>query len=149
MSYTNLITHAVFSTKERYPFLSDLEVRSEVHAYLGGIVRGLKGTALTIGGVADHVHMLMVLPPTLAIADVMRGIKSNSSGWIHDRWRSLSKFRWQAKYAAFSVSRSAVERVGRYVEAQEEHHRHKTFEEELTELLEKHGVPYDGRYLLE
>ncbi|HYM61189.1 MAG TPA: IS200/IS605 family transposase [Thermoanaerobaculia bacterium] len=85
MAYTSLLTHIVFSTKDRHPFLG-LAVRPRVHQYLGGIVRNLKGTAITIGGVSDHVHMLVELPPTVAISDAIRVIKSNSSGWIHEQY---------------------------------------------------------------
>jgi putative transposase len=147
MSYTNLVTHAVFGTRERFPFLADPAQRAEVHAYLGGIVRTLKGTALNVNGAADHVHMLIALPATIAMADAMREIKSISSGWIHGEWRGLAKFHWQSKYAAFSVSRSNVPAVARYIDNQEKHHGRHSFEEELIELLDRHGISYDPRYL--
>jgi putative transposase len=147
MSYTNLLTHIVFSTKERYPFLTDERTRQDIHSYLGGIVRNLRGKALAVGGVADHVHMLVSFPPAIATADAIRTIKSSSSLWIHDTWRELSKFKWQVKYAGFSVSPSAIPRVTRYIIGQEAHHRKRTFQEELIQLLDLNGVEYDPRYL--
>jgi len=144
MSYTCLLTHVVFSTKDRAPLLTDHEIRNALHAYLGGIVRNLKGRAYTIGGVSDHVHMLISLPPTIATADAVRTVKTNSSSWVKTR---IPNFAWQKKYAAFSVSQSGVERVGRYIDEQETHHEKHTFEEELLALLEKHKVAYDPRYL--
>ncbi|HET7711077.1 MAG TPA: IS200/IS605 family transposase [Thermoanaerobaculia bacterium] len=144
MSYTNLLTHIVFSTKQRRPFLKNRELRSAAHAYLGGIVRSLKAKALVVGGVEDHVHMLVKLPASLAVADAMRVIKTNSSSWVRHR---LPEFGWQTKYAAFSVSPSALTKVVAYIERQEAHHRKRSFQEELVELLEKNGVEYDERYL--
>jgi REP element-mobilizing transposase RayT len=144
MSYTNLLTHIVFSTKERRPFLADPELRSAAHAYMGGIVRNLKAKAIAIGGVEDHAHLLVRFPASLAIADVVRVIKTNSSSWLHER---IAAFAWQAKYAAFSVSPSALPKVVAYIEGQEAHHRKRSFQEELVELLEKNGVEYDKRYL--
>jgi putative transposase len=144
MSYTALLTHVVFATKNRMPFLTDRDVRSNLHAYLGGIVRNLKGRAYTIGGVADHVHMLIALPPALAIADALRVIKTNSSSWAKNHIRD---FAWQQKYSAFSVSQSRVPSVARYIDEQEQHHSKRTFEEELLDLLKKHAVSYDPRYI--
>jgi putative transposase len=119
-------------------------MRRDTHAYLGGIARNLNGRAYTIGGVTDHVHILLSLPPTLAIADAIRVIKANSSKWIREQMR---RFAWQEKYAAFSVSQSNVDAVVRYIDRQEQHHRRRTFQEELVELLDKHGVQYDPRYI--
>jgi putative transposase len=144
MSYTSLLTHIVFSTKNRQLMLQDRAIRNDVHAYLGGIIRNLKGRAYTIGGVADHVHLLVSLPPTLSISDALRVIKTNSSSWAKER---VPGFTSQQKYAAFSVSESNVPAVARYIDGQEEHHKKRTFEEELVSLLEKHGVSYDPRYL--
>jgi REP element-mobilizing transposase RayT len=144
VSYTCLLTHVVFSTKDRRPFLKDAALRSDLHAYLGGIVRNLKGRAYAIGGVEDHVHLLISLPATIATADALRTIKTNSSSWAKSH---VNGFAWQQKYGAFSVSQSGVPRVVRYIQGQEAHHRKQTFEEELRELLEKHGIDYDPRYL--
>ena len=146
MAYTNLLTHIVFSTKDRRQSLTE-NVRPRVHQYLGGIVRNIKGTTITTGGVADHVHMLVELPPSVAISDAIRVIKSNSSKWIHEELDGLSSFQWQQKYGAFSVSRSNLARVAKYIDSQEEHHQKATFEGEFRGLLKRHGIMLDERYL--
>ncbi len=147
-TFTNLLTHIIFSTKERCPFI-DTELKAPLLAYMSGIVRELRGTTLTINGTADHVHFLLRLPPTLSLADAMRVIKTNSSRWVHAHWPSCSTFGWQTGYGAFSVSQSAVGEVVRYIAGQEEHHRQVSFQEELITYLKKHGIEYDERYLWE
>ncbi|MBI3410752.1 MAG: IS200/IS605 family transposase [Planctomycetes bacterium] len=145
-SYTQLLYHIVYSTKERHPWLND-DIRGRVHAYLGGGIRDEGGVAMCIGGVADHVHVLARLRQDKAISAVIGATKANSSGWIHREFTELKQFEWQNGYAAFTVSKSQEERVRRYILGQEEHHRRKTFQEELVALLEAHGIEYDARYL--
>lgn len=145
MSFTNLAYHIVFGTKERRPCITT--IKDDLHAYLGGAIRGERGIPIAVGGVADHVHLLVKLPASVAVADVVRVIKANSSKWAGERdshWCG-----WQSGYAAFSVSQSNVEAVAEYVRGQEEHHRRRTFEEEFVALLERHGIEYDERYLWE
>jgi putative transposase len=108
--------------------------------------RELHGHPLIINGIDDHVHVLLKLPPTISVADAIRVIKTNSSKWAHERRK---KFGWQAGYSAFSVSESSVDAVRTYIERQEEHHRKRTFAEEYLELLQKHGIAYDPRYVFE
>jgi REP element-mobilizing transposase RayT len=145
-TFTHLLTHCIFSTHDRRPFIAEL-IRNDLHAYLGGIVRGLKGTALAIGGTSDHVHLLARLPAEVAVAECMRITKANSSLWVHERWPERRSFSWQRGYGAFSVSESARDSVVRYIQSQEKHHRKMTFEDEFKELLRKHGVEFDERYL--
>jgi putative transposase len=145
-SYTQLLYHVVFATRNRHPWL-DEPIRVRLYAYLGGAIRDEGGTALAIGGVADHVHMLARLRQDKAISAVIGAIKANSSGWIHREFAALAPFEWQEGYAAFTVSKSQVERVRIYIAGQEEHHRRLSFQEELVALLEAHGVEYDPRYL--
>jgi putative transposase len=145
-TYTNLIIHALFSTKERQPLLN-AEVKTEVLDYLGGTVNRLGGQSLVANGPADHVHMLFVQPSALSLADVMEKVKANSSGWIKRRWTHHRGFAWQTGYAAFSVSKSHVERVKEYITRQEEHHRRISFQEEVIAFLKKQGITYDPRYL--
>ena len=102
---------------------------------------------MIVNGMADHVHMLAVLPATLAVADAMRLVKTNSSRWVHEKWPQHRRFGWQRGYSAFTVSESNRNSVIRYIANQEEHHRKTTFEEELIALLEKHGIEYDPRYV--
>lgn len=144
-TYTNLLTHIIFSTKERTPFIKN-DLKHHLHAYLGGIVREPRGTALRVNGTADHVHLLVGLPASLAVADALRIIKTNSSRWMREQRRSV-KFGWQEGHGAFSVSRSNAAAVTAYIESQEEHHREQTFREEFVAFLRKHGVEYDEETL--
>ena len=144
-THTSLHYHLVFSTKERIPSVH-AEIRDRVHAYLGGVIRGIGGTPLEVGGVADHVHLLVGLKPTHVLADVMRVLKGDSSKWLHAEL-GVRDFAWQEGYGAFTVSKSGVDAVREYVRNQEEHHRKRTFQEEYLEFLEKMGIEYDERYL--
>jgi REP element-mobilizing transposase RayT len=143
-TYTQLFYHLVFSTKNREPLILPAW-RPDLHAYIGGIVRNRRGELIAAGGIPDHVHLLVRLPADRAVAEAVRDIKAVSSGWRHER--DDPGFSWQGGYGAFTVSKSMVETVTRYIDRQEEHHRGQTFREELVELLQKHGIEYDGRYL--
>lgn len=145
-TYSNILIHALFSTKDRRPWLRE-EVRRELFPYLGGTVNKLGGQSLIVNGVADHVHMLFVEPPSVALADMMEKAKANSSGWVKRRWPELQRFSWQTGYTAFSVSRSNADTVKRYIKRQEKHHRKITFQEEVVAFLKKHEIDYDPRYL--
>jgi REP element-mobilizing transposase RayT len=145
-SHACLLIHAVFSTKDRAPLLAG-ECRQRLLPYLGGIARQLDAKALTVGGTADHVHVLLSLPPALCVADALRDLKANSSRWIHETWPRLRDFAWQAGYGAFSVSQSNCEAVTRYIGEQDAHHRRLTFQQEFIALLKKHGIAYDERYI--
>ena len=143
-TFTNLTTHLVFSTKDRRPLIAE-EIGSELFAYLGGLVKELKGRPLAINGMPDHVHLLVALPPTVAIADALRFIKANSSRWLGERFRR--SFAWQTGYGAFSVSRSGVPDVVKYIAEQERHHRRFDFRAEFIALLERQEIDFDEEYL--
>src|SRR5690348_2665600 len=113
-----LWTHLIFSTKNRFPFLSDKILRAEMHAYLAEMLRHHYCETLIVGGVEDHAHALFALSRTLTIANLVKEVKRTSSGWIKQTSRKLSKFHWQAGYAAFSVSQSNLADVIRYIENQ-------------------------------
>ena len=147
-TFTNLLTHIIFSTKDRAPFI-DAELKPELHAYLGGMFREIKGKAYSINGTADHVHLLVSLPPTISLSDAMKMVKANSSRWFSDKWTARKSFGWQIGYGAFSVSKSNVPAVIKYIESQEEHHRKISFKEEFIGFLQKHGIEYDERYIWE
>lgn len=147
-TFTNLLYHFVFSTKNRRPQIED-SLKEDLFAYLGGIVRGMDGDPLEIKGTADHVHMLIILPQTISVADALRTIKSNSSGWVHEKWPKRADFGWQTGYGAFTVSESRRESVKRYIVNQEEHHRKITFEDEFLKLLKRHRIKYDPRFVLD
>ncbi|MFZ0961281.1 MAG: IS200/IS605 family transposase [Terriglobia bacterium] len=144
-SYTNLLTHVIFSTKDREPLIT-AALRDDLLAYLGGIVRELGGALRAANARPEHVHLLCSLPPTVAMADALRVVKTNSSRWVH-RSRNYSGFEWQAGYGAFSVSHSLAPAVVRYIGDQEKHHRRVTFQEELIAFLQKNGIAYDERYI--
>jgi len=116
-----------------------------LHEYLGGTVRGLGGIAIEINGVADHVHILAKLRPTISVSEFLSKLKSGSSGW--SKRQTAGRFGWQARFGAFTVSESQVERVRRYIRNQEEHHRTKSFEEEFKALLQAHNVDFDAAHL--
>ena len=140
----NLVIHLIFSTKARQPLITP-EIRPDLFAYLGGIVREMRGTAIIVGGAADHVHMLIRIRPAQAPADIARVVKTNSSRWVHEKWNR--QFAWQNGYGAFSVSESNVPAVSRYIATQEEHHKKLTFQQEFVVFLKKNKVPYDERYI--
>ena len=147
-TFTNLLFHIVYSTKYRKPSIRE-EWQDDLYGYIGGIVRDQKGRLLKIGGIEDHVHLLAKLSPTIAISDVLRKIKSNSSKWINERSDVTRKFEWQSGYAAFSVSESQMPSIVEYITNQAEHHRRKTFEEEFLAILKKHNIEFDMRYVFE
>jgi REP element-mobilizing transposase RayT len=144
-TYTSLHYHLVWSTKERRNLI-EAAWKPRLHAWLGGAVRAQDGVALAVGGMSDHVHVLAGLKPTSCLADVMRVIKSESSEWIHREF-PRQPFAWQEGYFAVTVSPSQIDKVRKYVLNQEEHHRNKTFQEELLEFLQMAGIEYDERYL--
>ena len=146
-SLARLWTHLIFSTKERYPFLSDHVARNGMHAYLGTVLRSHDCPTLVVGGTEDHVHALFVLSRKHSIANIVKEIKRTSSAWIKTVERRYSKFRWQAGYGAFSVSQSHVDQVQRYIVNQEQHHRRKAFQYEFRAFLSKYEIEYDERYV--
>jgi REP element-mobilizing transposase RayT len=145
-SLSKVILHIIFSTKDRQPWL-DSGVRPRVHAYLATICRDLGGELVHVGGVADHVHIVTTLPRTVAQAQLVEQIKKASSKWIKTLDAPYRGFFWQRGYGAFSVSPSQLGEVLRYVHAQQEHHRTRTFQEEYRDLLRKHGIDFDERYV--
>ena len=144
-THLSLHFHVVFSTKNREPRITE-KSRDRLHAYLGGVARTSGAIPEAIGGVADHVHLLLGLPATARLADVVRDIKAVSSKWMHDEAGDRA-FAWQEGYGAFTVSPSLREIVKSYIARQEEHHRKRTFQEEYRELLQRCGVDFDERYL--
>ena len=146
-SLAKMYLHIVFSTKNRFPFLSSSDLRKEMHSYLGGALNDLDCPVLTVGGPADHVHILCLLSKNMSLAEFVGEIKRSSSKWVKTKGPSLRKFGWQNGYGAFSVSQSHVERVRAYIRTQEEHHRHKTFQDELRGFFRAYGMHYDERYV--
>jgi REP-associated tyrosine transposase len=144
-THLSLHYHIVFGTKNHEPIIPPAW-RGKLHAYLGGMLRTMNGIPESIGGVSDHVHLLIGLRATHCLADVLRELKSVSSGWVHDEI-GARQFAWQEGYGAFTVSVSQREAVRRYIEQQAKHHRTRTFRDEYLELLRHHGVEFDERYV--
>jgi len=145
-TYTSLYFHFVFSTKNRQPSINQ-EIEQRVWAFLGGIARKHRMTALQIGGIQDHIHALVMAPPAIAPSQIVQFPKGDSSKWIHEEFPALHTFAWQDGYGAFIVSESKIGEVKAYIQNQREHHRKKTFEEEYLELLRKHAIDYEEEYL--
>jgi putative transposase len=143
---TNLLVHFIFSTKQRCALIKP-EFEKDLHAYLGGIVRQIGGTALCVNGTCDHVHLLVRVSANRSVADVARLIKTNSSKWIHEKWPEHHLFAWQTGYGAFTVSESGAPAVRDYISNQQEHHRARSFQEEFMAFLKKNGIAVDERYL--
>jgi|ERR1041385_8552551 REP element-mobilizing transposase RayT len=146
MSYVSSYHHCVFSTKDRRPIITPA-LQDRLWPYLGGIARENEMTAIEIGGVQDHMHMLLSLPSTMTVAKALQLINGGSSKWVHDTFPDQRHFGWQGKYASFSVSISQVDKIIEYIKGQPEHHRKMSFKEEFVALLKKHRIQYDERYL--
>jgi putative transposase len=140
-TYTSLLTHCVFSTKERRRMIPE-ELQPRLWSYMGGIARTNKIKALAIGGTDDHVHMLVSLPSHISVAKAMQLVKAGSSKWMHDE---LGKklFSWQESYGAFSIGITQIPATVKYINSQKEHHQRRTFDEELVLILKKHGIVPD------
>jgi REP element-mobilizing transposase RayT len=145
-THSNLLYHLVFSTKNRLPLITP-NLQEELYRYLGGIIRGEGGILLEIGGINDYVHLLAKFNPSRSVSDMLGDLKANSSRWVNDKKMKLRKFGWQEGFGAFSVSESQVPAVTKYIQSQEKHHRKQTFQAEYIELLNKHNIGYDERYL--
>jgi REP-associated tyrosine transposase len=147
-TYTKLYYHIVFTTKNRIPFINET-IDTELHKYIAGIIRNLEGSCIEINGTQDHVHILTTIPPKISISEALRSIKASSSKWLRESKPALSPFAWQDGYSAFTVSASQLESVRQYIRDQKSHHHTRDFKAELLALLEKHGIEYDERYLLD
>jgi len=133
-SYTNLLYHIVFSTKDRRPLITpDYEVR--LYDYIGGTIRDLGGISLALNGTEDHLHLLAKLRPDTALSSVLRKLKANASGWMHRVFPRLEDFTWQRGYGAFTVSQSRVRRVSDYIARQKLHHQKTSFRDEFIQFL--------------
>ena len=143
-SYSSNRIHIIFSTKNRTKCIPD-DFQPKLWAYMAGIAKNQSFDAIIIGGVADHVHALLLLPPTMPLAKAVQFLKGSSSKWINETGRD---FAWQEGYGAFSVSASQTPDVVRYIANQRAHHAKKTFEEEFQEFLKKYGISYEPEHVL-
>jgi putative transposase len=145
-SLSKIYVHLIFSTKNRERSLPD-EARLDLHAYMGGTLKGLGCLPVEINTEPDHLHALFLLARTEALSDVVGHLKKSSNDWLRSQGPQLEKFFWQAGFGAFSVSQSQVEEVRAYIRNQREHHRVKTFQEEFRAFLKAYDVEYDERYV--
>jgi len=145
-SLSYLLTHIVFSTKDRAPVL-DAPVRPSLHAYLATVARNVDCECFRVGGVADHVHLAVRLSRTITMAQLIEALKTSSSKWLKTQSPALAGFAWQRGYGAFSVGPSDLDALLHYIDTQEEHHRTRTFQDEYSAFLKKYGIDYDERYV--
>ena len=120
-------------------------MKQELYAYIAGLIKEKGGKLIVISGIEDHIHILIALPPDISVSDIMKFVKANSSRWMKQRFGK--PFSWQKGFGAFSVSRSNVDAVSKYIREQEIHHRKLDFQKEFLLLLNKSGVEYDAEYL--
>jgi REP element-mobilizing transposase RayT len=145
-TYTQCLFHVVWSTKLRQNLIAP-DVQDRLWAYLGGVARENKFTALSIGGTRDHVHALLALPATVPVAKAVQLMKAGSSKWLHDSFPEQRGFAWQEGYGAFTIGVSQVDDTRRYIAHQADHHATRSFEDEYTAFLRRHGIEYDPQYV--
>jgi len=145
-SLSYILTHIVFSTKDRAPML-DATVRPALHAYLATVARNVDCECFRVGGVADHVHLAVRLSRTLTMAKLIEELKTSSSKWLKTQSPALASYAWQRGYGAFSVGPSDLNALLQYIDNQEEHHRTRTFQDEYRAFFTKYGIEYDERYV--
>ena len=142
-SLTSVLIHLVFSTNNRQPLITPT-IEPELFPYIAAELRNMDCPSLAINGTTDHLHILFALSRTKTIANVVKEVKGSTSRWIKPRSRL---FQWQAGYGGFSIGRSQVEQVKRYIARQKEHHRKLSFQDEFRALLRKYEIPYDEKYV--
>ena len=145
-SLSNILVHIIFSTKLSKPFIVQ-SIKNELYSYMASILKNCDCSPIIIGGIEDHVHVLCKLSKTRSMSSVIEDIKKKSSKWIKTKGVEYKGFYWQNGYGAFSIGESQVNTLKKYIQNHEEHHRKKSFKEELLELLNRYGVKYDERYL--
>jgi len=145
-SYIYNVVQFVWGTANREPLIRK-SWRDRLHGYIGGILEKKKAKLLAAGGIEDHIHVLVSLPATISLSEAASAMKANSNRWIHENAPQAKGFEWQEGYGAFTVSKSVEPSIKTYIHNQEEHHRRWRFTEEFVVLLEKHGIPYEERYL--
>jgi REP-associated tyrosine transposase len=146
-SLAKVYIQIVFSTKDRFPFLSNIDIKKQMHAYLGGACNSLDCQVIIVGGTADHVHILCKLSRNISIAKLVGEIKRESSKWVKTKSNLLNKFSWQNGYGVFSIGKSGIEKAKSYINDQEEHHRRKNFQDEYRLFLKKYEIKYDEKYV--
>ena len=142
----SLMTHLIFSTKNREPFITP-SIEVELFPYIGGILKNNESRLIAAGGTSDHVHLLISQSKNIALSSLMKDVKKDSSKWIKTKGNHFRQFQWQDGYGAFSVGTAEIARVKQYIAAQKQHHLKRSFQEELIGFLNEYGIAYDERYL--
>jgi len=145
-TFTFLGTHFVFSTKNRTPQIFN-DINDRLYAYIGGIIKELGGILIEINAMPEHIHFYAYMPKTLSVSKFMEIVKANSSKWVHTTFPAKKDFGWQDGYGAFSVSKSSEKNVIQYIRDQQHHHKKRSFQEEFIDMLNKHGIEYDEKYI--
>ena len=145
-TFVSLLVHVIYSTKNREPFISP-SIEPELFAYMGGILKNQNSRLLDAGGTADHVHLLISQSKNVSLSSLMKDLKKDSSFWIKTKGRQFDNFHWQDGYGAFSIGHSQIAALKKYISQQKEHHRKRTFQEELMAFFDEYGMEYDVRYL--
>lgn len=147
-TFSQIYIQVVFTVKG-WENLIGKEWKDELHKYIAGIIKGKEQKPIIVNGMPDHIHAFVGLRPAMAISDLVRDIKNNSSNFINEKKLVKGKFSWQEGYGAFSYSHSHIQNVYDYILNQEEHHRKKTFKEEYINFLKKFEIDYNEKYLFE
>ena len=147
-THHGILIHVIFSTKQRFKLIKS-DWKQDLYSVIGGITREHKSTLVRAGGVEDHVHLLLKIHPSFAIADTIKLIKGNSSRWINHNRKVQARFAWQKGYGAFSVSESMSDTVKRYIDNQEKHHQTQSFRNEYLSILRKHKIEFDSSYVFD
>ncbi len=142
-TYFQNVMHIVFSTKERRRIIPP-DMKDRLWSYAAGICKRQNVFVHAIGGMEDHIHLLLQFPGDILIPKTIMTVKANSSRWMSAQ---TGKFAWQEGYGAFSVSKSNIAAVVRYIQDQEKHHKNMSFQDEFIALLKKHGMEYDPKYV--
>ncbi len=145
-TYTKIYIHVVFAVYKRQPLISN-QWSNQLFAYINGIIENNNHKLIAINGMPDHVHLLISMSPEQALSDLLRDIKTNSTLWINRNQQQNIKFTWQRGYSAFAISFNDINRVRAYIENQQEHHRVKTYQEEVIQFLNENNISYDSQYL--
>jgi putative transposase len=147
-TYTQIYIQVVFSVQGRQSLI-EKEHKQELYKYISGIVRNKKQKLIAINGMADHVHVFLGIRPDIALSDLVRDIKNNSSKFVNEKKWIRGKFNWQEGFGAFSYGHSQIDAVVKYIQNQERHHAKRAFKEEYMEMLEKFNVQFDERYVFQ
>ena len=145
-TYTQIYIQVVFAVQGRYNLIPN-QHKEELHKYITGIIRNKSQKLIAINSMPDHIHIFIGMKPNIALSDLVRDIKNNSSRFINEKRWMPGKFNWQEGFGGFSYSHSQIDAVVKYIQSQEKHHSRRTFKEEYVEMLEKFNIDYDAKYL--